>query len=132
MNTDAIAECMTQSFADTPFPQVIANLIGAGVRSYTADLSARRNTYYGTAGESFDEPLPLMASRPIVLTFDKGTVAATVSAIQQGRIGYAEFLQKIMAAGCASYSVFIAGRKVMYFGRDGDFHTENFPAAGKK
>jgi hypothetical protein len=25
--------------------------------------------------------------------------------------------------------VFIAGRKAMYFGRDGDFYTEPFPAA---
>jgi len=132
MNTATIAECMKLSFADTPFPQVIANLIGAGVCSYTADLAARRNTYYGTAGESFDEPLPLMASPPIAAAFDKDAVAATVGAIQQGRIGYAEFLVKIMAAGCASYSVFIGGRKVMYFGRDGDFHTEHFPAAGKK
>jgi hypothetical protein len=31
------------------------------------------------------------------------------------------------AAGCAGHRVFIDGRKVMYFGRDGDFYTEHFP-----
>jgi uncharacterized protein YbcV (DUF1398 family) len=55
-------------------------------------------------------------------------VAASVTAIQQGQLGYAEFLRRIMASGCSHYEVFIAGRKVMYFGRDGEFHTEHFPS----
>jgi uncharacterized protein YbcV (DUF1398 family) len=129
MNTDAIAECMELSFADTPFPQIVQRLVGAGVRSYHADLAALRNTYYGVEGEAYDEALPLGTGPAIAGRFDKDTVAATVGAIQQGRIGYAEFLRKIMSAGCASYGVFIGGRKVMYFGRDGDFHTEHFPGA---
>jgi len=129
MNTDTIAECMNLSFASTPFPQVVQKLAGAGVRSYTADLAALRNTYYGAGGDSHDEALPLIAAPAIADAFDKNTVASAVQAIQQGRIGYADFLRRIMSAGCASYGVFIAGRKVMYFGRDGDFHTEQFPRA---
>jgi len=129
MNTSTIAECMKLSFADTPFPQIVQRLVGAGVRAYHADLAALRNTYYGTDGESCDEALLLAATPAIAGTFDKDTVAASVKAIQQGRIGYAEFLRDIMSAGCASYGVFIGGRKVMYFGRDGEFHTEHFPGA---
>jgi uncharacterized protein YbcV (DUF1398 family) len=53
---------------------------------------------------------------------------STVKAIQRGEIGYAEFLRRIMRSGCSRYEVFIAGRKAMYFGRDGDFYTEHFPA----
>ena len=52
---------------------------------------------------------------------------AAVKAIQRSEIGYAEFLRRIMAAGCSHYEVFIAGRKAMYFGRDGEFYTEPFP-----
>ena len=33
-----------------------------------------------------------------------------------------------MRSGWAHYVMFIAGRKAMYFGRDGDFYTEPFPA----
>jgi uncharacterized protein YbcV (DUF1398 family) len=127
MNTDTIAECMTLSFANTPFPDIVRRLAGAGVSSYTADLVQLRNTYYGQGRESADEPLPLTAGPGIAEAFDKDSVAAAVRAIQQGQIGYAEFLKTIMAAGCARYEVFIGGRKVMYFGRDGDFHTEHFP-----
>jgi uncharacterized protein YbcV (DUF1398 family) len=127
MNTDTIAECMKLSFADTPFPKVVERLVGAGVRSYTADLAKLRNTYYGSDGEAFDEALPLKDGPMIAPGFDAAKIGATVKSIQRGEIGYAEFLRHIMTAGCAHYDVFIAGRKAMYFGRDGEFYTEPFP-----
>ena len=128
MNTHTIEECMKLSFADTPFPQVVQRLVGAGVTSYTADLVKLRNTYYGAAAEAYDEALPLKDSPAISWKFDSPGVAATVKSIQRGEIGYAEFLRRIMAAGCSHYEVFISGRKAMYFGRDGEFYTEPFPA----
>jgi len=128
MNTATIAECMTQSFADTPFPKVLERLVGAGVKSYTADLIKLRNTYYDGGGEAFDETLPLTEAPAIAPAFDSDAVMGIVKAIQRGEIGYAEFLRRIMRAGCSHYEVYIAGRKVMYFGRDGEFCTEPFPA----
>ena len=128
MNTDTIAECMSLSFADTPFPQVVQRLVGAGVNSYTADLIKLRNTYYDGDGEAFDEPLPLKDGPAIAPSFDDQAVMGSVKAIQHGEIGYAEFLRRIMRSGCSHYEVFIGGRKAMYFGRDGEFYTENFPA----
>ena len=128
MNTRTIEQCMTESFADTPFPEVVRRLIGAGVKSYTADLIKLRNTYYGAAAEAYDEALPLNDGPAIAPDFDSTAVAGTVKAIQRGEIGYAEFLRRIMAAGCSRYAVFIGGRKAMYFGRDGEFYTEPFPA----
>jgi uncharacterized protein YbcV (DUF1398 family) len=127
MNTQTIAECMKASFADTPFPQVVQGLVGAGVASYIADLVKLRNTYYGAGGEAYDEALPLNDGQAIAQRFDSATVAATVKSIQRGEIGYAEFLRRIMGAGCSHYEVFISGRKAMYFGRDGEFYTEPFP-----
>jgi uncharacterized protein YbcV (DUF1398 family) len=131
MNTETIAECMTLSFADTPFSRIIPRLAGAGVASYTADLVKLRNTYYGAGGEAFDEALPLKDGPAIAPAFDPHTVAATVKAIQRGEIGYAAFLRRIMQSGCSHYEVFITGRKAMYFGRDGEFYTEPFPAPAK-
>jgi len=128
VNTQTIEECMKASFADTPFPQVVQRLVGAGVTSYTADLVKLRNTYYGPAAVAYDEALPLKGGPAIAPEFDSATVAATVKCIQRGEIGYAEFLRRIMNAGCSHYEVFISGRKAMYFGRDGEFYTEPFPA----
>ena len=127
MNNQTIEECMKASFADTPFPQVVQRLVGAGVQSYTAGLVKLRNTYYGVAAEAYDEPLPLKDGPAIAPKFDSANVAATVKSIQRGEIGYGEFLRRIMDAGCSHYEVFISGRKAMYFGRDGDFYTEPFP-----
>lgn len=129
MNTATIAECMTASFADTPFPLVVQKLAGAGVVSYRTDLMALRSTYYDSGSESFDERVPLADAPAIAATFDAGGVAETVKAIQRREIGYAEFLRRIMAAGCASYEVFFGGRKAVYIGRDGDAYVEPFPAA---
>jgi uncharacterized protein YbcV (DUF1398 family) len=130
MNTNTIAECMKLSFADTPFPQVVQRLVGAGVTSYTADLMKLCNTYYGSGGDAYDEALPLRDGPAIAPAFDAASVAASVKAIQCGEIGYDAFLRRIMGAGCSHYEVFIGGRKAMYFGRDGEFYTEPFPAKG--
>jgi uncharacterized protein YbcV (DUF1398 family) len=54
---------------------------------------------------------------------------STLKSIQRGEIGYAEFLRRIMDAGCSHYEVFISGRKAMYFGRTGEFYIEPFPQA---
>jgi uncharacterized protein YbcV (DUF1398 family) len=127
MDTHVLEQCMAASFANTPFPAVVARLAENGVTSYTADLMALRKTYYNSGSRSHDETMPLADPPAIASAFDSERVAATVKAIQRSEIGYAEFLRRIMVAGCSHYEVFIAGRKAMYFGRDGAFYTENFP-----
>jgi uncharacterized protein YbcV (DUF1398 family) len=127
MNVQTIAECMKASFVDTPFPIVVQRLAGAGVHGYRADLLKLRKTYYDGASGAVDETMPLADAPMVAAGFDGDSVAATVKAIQQKQIGYAEFLRRIMKAGCASYSVFFDGRKAVYVGRDGDSYTEPFP-----
>jgi uncharacterized protein YbcV (DUF1398 family) len=117
---------MTMSFANTPFPHVVDRLTSAGVHAYRADLIRMESTYYGEGRESHDSTLPLCDGPPIAPQFREADVVAAVRAAQRGEIGYADFLRRIMQAGCASYSVFIDGRKVMYFGRNGEFCTEAF------
>lgn len=127
MNPEALAECMKLSFADAPFPRVVEKLAGLGVTGYAADLITLRNTYYDGAGGTADEPMPLLDPPMVAGAFDTAAVEASVRSIQQQRIGYDEFLRGIMRAGCARYSVYISGRKVMYFGRDGEVYTDPFP-----
>jgi hypothetical protein len=54
-------------------------------------------------------------------------VRSALAEIQGGRIGYAELLVRIMRAGTMGYIVFIAGRRVIDYGHDGQFHVEEFP-----
>ena len=132
MNAETIAQCMQASFADTPFPVVVGRLAGAGVTHYRADLMKLRKTYYDAGMEAFDAAMPLTDVPAIAGAFDRAAVAGTVKAIQQNKIGYAEFLRQIMVAGCASYEVFFGGRMAVYVGRDGDTYVEPFPAAPVK
>jgi uncharacterized protein YbcV (DUF1398 family) len=127
MDTQNLEACMAASFANTPFPVVVGRLAAAGVTSYTADLVTLRKTYYSGGRQSHDEMMPLTDAPDIAPAFCGERVAATVKAIQRQEIGYAEFLRRIMAAGCSHYEVYFKGRKAMYFGRDGEFYTEPFP-----
>jgi uncharacterized protein YbcV (DUF1398 family) len=42
---------------------------------------------------------------------------------------YQGFCDKVVAAGCAGYLVSIVGRRVLYYGRTGETHTEYFPGS---
>jgi uncharacterized protein YbcV (DUF1398 family) len=40
---------------------------------------------------------------------------------------YKGFCAKVAGAGCAGYMVSLLGRRVLYYGRTGETHTEYFP-----
>ncbi|MEA3162762.1 MAG: hypothetical protein QOE88_580, partial [Verrucomicrobiota bacterium] len=48
---------------------------------------------------------------------------------QTDKIRYPEFIKRSAAAGVIAYWAFLTGRKVIYFGRQNEFHVEDFPGA---
>lgn len=108
------------------FGQVIGQLLDAGVESYHVDYRSGRTTYYlpdgSTADFSFERP-----RQGITDVFDWDALRAAILGAQQGRVMYPEFKQLSQRAGCAAYSVWIAGRHVVYVGRRGETHIERFP-----
>lgn len=128
MNENVIRECTERSFAGTiRFPEVVERLGAVGVERYTADLTRLEKTVYDASGESFVEPLPLADAPPVADDFSAPGVLKALADVQQGRIGYPEFLRRIMAAGVASYGVFLGGRRALYVSRRGEVHVERFP-----
>jgi uncharacterized protein YbcV (DUF1398 family) len=77
--------------------------------------------------QASDASGPLADARVIGDTFEQADAVGAVRAIQRREIGYTDFLGRIMKAGCASYCVFIKGRKAIYLGRGGQFYIEKFP-----
>jgi uncharacterized protein YbcV (DUF1398 family) len=124
---DIIRECTARSDANTiTFPEVVTKLMTVGVEQYHADLIRSEKTYYLPNGESLVTP----ADRPdgtAPQAFSAEGVQAAVRAIQQGDIDYREFCRRIIAAGCVSYVVSIAGKRAIYSGRTGDCYVEHFP-----
>lgn len=108
------------------FGQVIGQLVDAGVESYHVDYRSGRTTYYlpdgGTA--DFNCGLP---EQGIADAFDGDAVRAAILGAQRGRVMYPEFKALSQRAGCVAYTVWIAGRHVVYLGRRGETHVERFP-----
>lgn len=109
------------------FGHVIGQLVGVGVESYHVDYRSGRTTYYlpdgTTADFSFERP-----HQGIADAFDAAAVRAAILGAQQGRVMYPEFKRLSQQAGCVGYTVWIAGRHVVYHGRRGETHVEQFPS----
>jgi uncharacterized protein YbcV (DUF1398 family) len=110
------------------FPEVLAKLTQAGVERYHADLLRAERIYYLPSGESQRLPAVKVEARPAA-TFTADGVAAAVRAIQQQKIRYREFCERIAQAGCVGYIVSLAGRRAVYYGRTGESYVEPFPSA---
>lgn len=109
------------------FGQVIGQLVGAGVESYHVDYRSGRATYYMPDGATVDLPFETPQSG-IADAFDGDAVRAAILGAQQGRVMYPEFKKLSQQAGCVGYTVWIAGRHVVYLGRRGETHVERFPS----
>jgi uncharacterized protein YbcV (DUF1398 family) len=111
------------------FPQLLDLLRGAGFEGYQVDLRAGTASYYLPSGEA----VTLRAEAPPAAApgFDAAAVTLAIREAQQGGPGYTypRFCEKIAQAGCVGYLVSIPGARVVYFGRTGETHTENFPGS---
>jgi uncharacterized protein YbcV (DUF1398 family) len=66
---------------------------------------------------------------PIDEEFSREDVVSAIRGAQADTIRSPEFMKRSAAAGVIAYWAFLAGRKVIYFGRRGEFHIEEFPPA---
>jgi uncharacterized protein YbcV (DUF1398 family) len=127
--SQVIQECIRGSLAgELTFPEVVGRLAAIGVERYHADYSRQEITYYFPDGESVVVASPHPA-HPTGDEFVASAVEAAVRRSQRGEHTYPEFVEETMAAGCVGYFVQITGRRVIYFGRRGECHVEEFPAA---
>jgi uncharacterized protein YbcV (DUF1398 family) len=127
MNANAIHEVMAQSQAGKLiFPEVVRRLTEAGVESYFIDFSNGNETFYMRAGGSHVEKMTI-APAPVAEDFSSTGIVAAIRGAQSDSIRYPEFVKQATAAGVVGYWAFLAGKKVIYFGRKGELHVEEFP-----
>jgi uncharacterized protein YbcV (DUF1398 family) len=126
---EVMQECTKASDQDRiTFPEVVLQLAEAGVERYHAELLRGEKIYYLPSGESHRVQATEIDAMPAA-DFAAGEVAAAVKAIQQQKIQYREFCERIVRAGCVGYMVSLAGRRAVYYGRTGDSYVEPFPNA---
>ena len=127
MNTQAMHEVSAETQAGRmTFPQVVRRLLEVGVESYFVDFAARRKTYYTAEGETYTEEMVLRLD-PVAEEFASSELIAAIRGAQADTVRYPEFVRRSTAAGVAGYWAFLTGKKVVYFGRKGEWHTEEFP-----
>jgi uncharacterized protein YbcV (DUF1398 family) len=131
MNTQEIHDVFDQSQAGKLiFPEVVRRMLAAGVESYLCDFANAQETFYGLNGENHIASMSLEPS-PVSATFSAAGIVAAIRGAQADTIRYPEFVRQSTAAGVIAYWAFLTGRKVIYFGRRGEMHVEEFPSQKK-
>jgi uncharacterized protein YbcV (DUF1398 family) len=129
MNTQVMHEVMVATEEGRmTFPQVVEKLMGVGVESYLVDFATGYKTCYLASGESYREELTLTLN-PVSEQFSAKAIVAAIRGAQADKVRYPEFVQLSTKAGVIGYWVFTTGQKVIYFGRKGEMHIEEFPNA---
>lgn len=130
MDANVFRECLTLAMSDKmTFPETVRRMSETGVERYDADLTRLEKRHYAGDSSTHIEPMRLSDVPEIRREFSGEGVREAIGAIGRREIDYPEFLRRIMVAGTVSYSVYLEGRRAIYFGRNGDFHIEPFPTA---
>lgn len=110
------------------FPEVVRRLLEVGVESYFCDAAAMQETLYLRDGQTHIAKMTL-PHLPIAEDFSAQGILAAIRGAQSDTIRYPEFMKQAAAAGVIAYWAFLTDKKVIYFGRQGEMHTEEFPNA---
>ena len=131
MQTELVLKAATTTLNGTlPFPEIVRLLLEAGVESYHVDYIGLRKTFFSTTGETMVTALTCEGLPPVGPHFDAAALRAAILDSQQHGQKFRDFTRRAMEAGVAGYIAFLHGKRVTYFGRLGDQHTEWFPGAG--
>ncbi len=130
MNTKTIIDVANKTLAgNISFPEVVDQLLTAGVEYYHVDYVGLRTTFYGTDGEVLITPVNCESLPPVAADFSAENLRADILDSQRNGQKFPDFTRRAMEAGVQGYFAFLRGRRVTYFGRQGDQHTEWFPGA---
>ena len=108
------------------FPQVVQRLLEVGVESYLVDFASAHKTHYLEDGTTHTVPM-ILEPGPIAAEFNAAELVAAIRGAQTDTVRYPEFVKRSTAAGVVGYWAFLTGKRVIYFGRKGEQHIEEFP-----
>ena len=129
MNTQVMHEVAVETQQGRlTFPQVVGKLLEVGVESYRIDFATGKKTHYLASGETHTEAM-ILKMDAIAEEFSGDGIVAAIRGAQADTVRYPEFVKRATAAGVIGYWAFLTGKKVVYFGRKGEMHIEEFPKA---
>jgi len=130
MNSSIIIETARKTLAGSiSFPEVVGQLLPAGVEYYQVDYVGMKKTFYSADGDMITTPINYEGLPPVAPEFSMEGLRADILDSQRNGQHYRDFTRRAMEAGVQGYFAFLRGKRVTYFGRRGDQHTEWFPGA---
>lgn len=130
MNSNEIALLARATLdGSMPFPEIVGKLIGNGVEYYHVDYATSSFTFYSASGAIVIAPITIENLPVIAEGFDVAALKVAILDSQQHGQKFREFCGRAMRAGVQGYFAYLRGKRVTYFGRQGDQHTEWFPGA---
>jgi uncharacterized protein YbcV (DUF1398 family) len=130
MKSEVVAEAARATLdGSIPFPEVVRRLIETGVEYYHVDYVALQITYYSAPGEVIKTSINYEGLPSVAADLDLAALKAAILDSQQNGQHYKDFTMRAMSAGVQGYIAFLRGKRVTYWGRGGDNHTEWFPGA---
>jgi uncharacterized protein YbcV (DUF1398 family) len=130
MNTEIIANTARATLKGTiSFPEVVSQLLAAGVEYYHVDYVTMRKTFYSADGHTVVTPINYEGLPSVAADFNEAALRANILDSQRNGQKYRDFTRRAMEAGTQGYFAFHRGKRVTYIGRQGDQHTEWFPGA---
>jgi len=114
------------------FPEIVGALTEGGFDGYAVDLRRGATVYYLPDGDHIEFRTDHLLA--VAEAFDLDVVRQAIREAQTLADGYSYpgFCRKVAGAGCAGYMVSFPGRRVLYYGRTGETHTEHFPGASDR
>ncbi len=130
MKANMIIETARQTLAgNISFPDVVGQLLAAGVEYYHVDYIGMKKTFYSATGDMVVTPISYEKLPSVAAEFSAEELRADILDSQQNGQKYRDFTRRAMEAGVQAYFAFLRGKRVTYLGRQGDQHTEWFPGA---
>jgi uncharacterized protein YbcV (DUF1398 family) len=130
MNANEIAVLARATLdGSIPFSEIVGKLIANGVEYYHVDYASASFTFYSTLGAAVVAPITFEKLPLISEDFDATALKAAILDSQQHGQKFRAFCERAIRAGVQGYIVYLRGKRVTYFGRQGDQHTEWFPGA---
>jgi len=130
MNTTIINDAARKTLAGKiSFPEFVGQLMTTGVEYYHVDYVGLKKTFYSADGDMAVTPIDYEELPPVAAEFDTAALKANILDSQRNNQPYRAFTRRAIEAGVQGYFTFLRGKRVTYFGRQGDQHTEWFPGA---
>lgn len=114
------------------FPVLAEILRQAGVKMNRWSLPSCQSVYLMKDGSVVQQGTPLVTGSHETPQFDRQALIAALRRDQEGHSTFPEFLRSAWEAGVIGYDADFIGRKVTYYGVNGESYLEEYPAVELK